>query len=108
MRSLETLINQLQADNHRIEERATHEIERIRQHCLTFFNHQQQQTDSFVAAMSVTLDRLMVNMRDGFPDPHDQMSDEVFPAVVTGRQLTDEDRANIMAKLAATVDQNHQ
>jgi len=104
MRSIENLITQLQADNHRIEERATREIERIRQHCITFFNHQQQQTDSFVAAMSVTLDRLMVNMRDGFPDQY-EAADETFPAVVTGRQLTEEDRANIMANLAATVNQ---
>lgn len=102
MRSIENLILELQADNHRIEERATREIERLRQHCITFFNQQQQQTDSFVAAMSVTLDRLMVNMRDGFPDQFDAM-DETFPAVVTGRQLTDEDRARIMADLASAV-----
>jgi hypothetical protein len=109
MRTIDDLINQLKADNYRIEERATREIDRLRQHCLAFFDHQQQQTDSFVTAVSISLDQLMVNIKEGFPDKLAyEEGDEPFPAVVTGRHLTEEEQAKIMANLAATVSQGQQ
>ena len=90
MRNLDAIINQLSAAQQRTEHLLLDDIQRVREATRIFFDRQQKEADQFVAAVSGHLDTIAERIKNGYPS-------EPMPSIVTGRQLTDAERAQLDA-----------
>lgn len=100
MRNLDAIINQLAAEQQRCEHLLLEELDKMKKMCILFFDKQQRDADSFTALLAQVVEDISVKIKNGYPREQQLAEDaEPFPAIVTGRILTDEERDEILKKL---------
>lgn len=90
MRNLDTIINQLSAEQQRTEHLLLDDIQSVREATKLFFDRQQKEMDTFLGTISMYLDGIANRVKNGYPT-------ENMPSIVSGRQLTDAERAQLDA-----------
>lgn len=100
MRNLDAIINQLAAEQHRCEHLLIEELKAVKNACKLFFDKQAREADNFMALLNTTLEDIENRVKNGYPKerkPEDET--DPLPAIVTGRVLTEEERAEILRKV---------
>ena len=90
MRNLDTIINQLSAEQQRTEHLLLDDIQSVREATKLFFDRQQKEMDTFLGTISMYLDGIANRVKNGYPA-------ENMPSIVSGRQLTEAERAQFDA-----------
>lgn len=115
MRNLDSIINQLASEQQRCEWLLIEDMGKVKNACKMFFDkqerelktfqeRQQKDADAFFALLNTTLDDIMNRVQNGYPkEQKPERENDALPAIVTGRKLTDEERA---ALEGAIVDAN--
>lgn len=98
MRNLDAIINQLSAEQQRCEHLLLEDMEGVKKACTLFFDKQAREADAFMALLHQTLDDIANRVKNGYERKREP-DDKPFPAIVTGRKLTDEERASLMGAL---------
>ena len=105
MRNLDAIINQLSNEQQRCSSLLLEDMNKVKSACKLFFDkqtreletfkeHQQNAADGFFALLNASLEDIMVKVQNGYPREQKPESDtDPLPAIVTGRKLTDEERA---------------
>ena len=105
MRNLDAIINQLSAEQQRCSSLLLDDMNKVKTACKLFFDkqtreletfkeHQQKDADNFFALLNSSLEDIMVKVQNGYPKEQKPDSDtDPLPAIVTGRKLSDEERA---------------
>ena len=105
MRNLDAIINQLSAEQQRCSSLLLEDMNKVKSACKLFFDkqtreletfkeHQQKDADSFFALLNTSLEDIMVKVQNGYPREQKPESEtDPLPAIVTGRKLTNEERA---------------
>lgn len=105
MRNLDAIINQLSAEQQRCSSLLLEDMNKVKSACKLFFDkqtreletfkeHQQKDADNFFALLNSSLEDIMVKVQNGYPREQKPESDtDPLPAIVTGRKLSDEERA---------------
>lgn len=105
MRNLDAIINQLSAEQQRCSSLLLEDMNKVKSACKLFFDkqtreletfkeHQQRDADNFFALLNSSLEDIMVKVQNGYPREQKPESDtDPLPAIVTGRKLSDEERA---------------
>lgn len=96
MRNLDAIINQLSAEQMRCEHLLLEDMEGIKKACTLFFDKQAREADSFMALLHTTLDDIASKVKNGYERKREPDDGRPFPAIVTGRKLTDEERAALL------------
>lgn len=99
MRNLDAIINQLSAEQMRCEHLLLEDMEGVKKACTLFFDKQAREADSFMALLHQTLDDIANRVKNGYERKRAPDDDRPFPAIVTGRKLTDDERAALMGAL---------
>ena len=100
MRNLDAIINQLSAEQMRCEHLLLEDMEGIKKACTLFFDKQAREADAFMALLHTTLDDIASKVKNGYERKREPDDDRPFPAIVTGRKLTDEERQAILDGVA--------
>lgn len=105
MRNLDAIINQLSNEQQRCSSLLLEDMNKVKAACKLFFDkqtreletfkeHQQKDADSFFALLNTSLEDIMVKVQNGYPrEQKPEMDTDLLPAIVTGRKLTNEERA---------------
>lgn len=105
MRNLDAIINQLSNEQQRCSSLLLEDMNKVKSACKLFFDkqtreletfkeHQQKDADSFFALLNTSLEDIMVKVQNGYPREQKPESEtDPLPAIVTGRKLTNEERA---------------
>lgn len=96
MRNLDAIINQLSAEQMRCEHLLLEDMEGVKKACTLFFDKQAREADSFMALLHQTLDDIANRVKNGYERKREPDDNTPFPAIVTGRKLTDEERQAIL------------
>ena len=99
MRNLDAIINQLSAEQMRCEHLLLEDMEGVKKACTLFFDKQAREADAFMALLHQTLDDIANRVKNGYERKREPDDDKPFPAIVTGRKLTDDERAALMGVL---------
>ena len=99
MRNLDAIINQLSAEQMRCEHLLLEDMEGVKKACTLFFDKQAREADSFMALLHQTLDDIANRVKNGYERKREPDDNAPLPAIVTGRKLTDEERASLMGAL---------
>lgn len=100
MRNLDSIINQLAAEQQRCEHLLLEDMNSIKKACVLFFDKQQREADSFMALIASYFEDISVKVQNGYPreqKPADET--DPLPAIITGRKLTDEEREEILKQV---------
>ena len=105
MRNLDAIINQLSNEQQRCSSLLLEDMNKVKSACKLFFDkqtreletfkeHQQKDADNFFALLNSSLEDIMVKVQNGYPREQTPETDnDPLPAIVTGRKLSDEERA---------------
>lgn len=105
MRNLDAIINQLSNEQQRCSSLLLEDMNKVKSACKLFFDkqtreletfkeHQQNAADGFFALLNTSLEDIMVKVQNGYPREQKPESEtDPLPAIVTGRKLTNEERA---------------
>ena len=105
MRNLDAIINQLSNEQQRCSSLLLEDMNKVKSACKLFFDkqtreletfkeHQQKDADNFFALLNTSLEDIMVKVQNGYPREQKPESEtDPLPAIVTGRKLTNEERA---------------
>ena len=96
MRNLDAIINQLSAEQMRCEHLLLEDMEGIKKACTLFFDKQAREADGFLALLHQSLDDIANRVKNGYEKKREPDDNAPLPAIVTGRKLTDEERAALM------------
>ena len=99
MRNLDAIINQLAAEQQRCEHLLLEDMEGIKKACTLFFDKQAREADGFIALLHQSLDDIANRVKNGYERKREPDDTAPLPAIVTGRKLTDEERASLMGAL---------
>lgn len=105
MRNLDAIINQLSAEQQRCSSLLLEDMNKVKTACKFFFDkqareletfkeRQQKDADGFFALLNTSLEDIMVKVQNGYPREQKPQTDtDPLPAIVTGRKLSNEERA---------------
>ena len=99
MRNLDAIINQLAAEQQRCEHLLLEDMEGVRKAATLFFDKQAREADAFLALLTTTLGEISSRVKNGYDRKREPDDDAPLPAIVTGRKLTDEERASLMGAI---------
>ena len=99
MRNLDAIINQLSAEQMRCEHLLLEDMEGIKKACTLFFDKQAREADAFLALLHNSFEDIASKVKNGYERKREPDDDKPFPAIVTGRKLTDDERAALMGVL---------
>lgn len=107
MRNLDSIINQLSAEQQRCEWLLLEDMNKVKAACKMFFDkqerelttfreRQQKDADAFFALLDTTLEDIMNRVKNGYPKEQAPEGDkDPLPAIVTGRKLTPDEASEL-------------